>query len=1054
MSKPRLNQSQKIAANTDGKNIIVSASAGTGKTTLLIERIIRLITEKYYGVDDLLVMSFTRAAAEELKVKLADRLRQAITDHPEKTQFLQQQLAKLPLASICTIDSFCLDVVKKYGYILDVDPALADNVMDNSQIELFKERAMNITLSDLGQYHDLVSVMCARVEDISPLQDAIYYLSSFMNNLEDEDKWIQQVMDTYSQMQNNVINEDLDRYISRHLLISLQKSLNSYYRLYHLYTDYFTDAMVPVHQDNLNLYRQGQQLLEEGNYIDAGLLCETISTISFPRLSGKKDFTDEQKQADSLIGRNKTIFKEGLKEISSFSQSVFCHQGQQAAQYVRQLLQLTREYRNNLRELKAEAAVMDYSDMEHYAVEILKAKGGIIADEYRSRFREIMVDEYQDSSQPQENLVRLICRENNVFRVGDIKQSIYGFRNAKPELMKSLIRNQGENDLIVSLNENYRSKANILEMSNHIFTELMNVNDKNTFVQQDNFKPGAAGQYEDTIPVRITRLDADDSYSRRQKNIMLAQHVATLIRDMHDRENLSYNNFVILIRNNKNKPLLKDALTALNIPAHVSYDEGFFTDPAVSTVISLLKLIQDPNDNFSVIDVLRGPIFSFSDEQIARLQIEYPELSWFEKAGRSQPYNRLNELVNDLKDKAEDIPVTDLITEIFRYDDWYFNNITASSRENLDQLYNMVIDFSRKNTTVSNLIEYFQLQQRVEKAEASSTSEKDDVVRVMTIHHSKGLQFRYLFFIDFSNDITASKEKGLIADEQLGISMKNISLPYRVEHQNLYYDVMKTKKKLEALDEELRLLYVAITRAEKYLNIIYCPDKENSFEEMNLYSLINSENTYVPWILSALKNYGSDYVMEKVQLTGFTPVSKPQDDRSYQFTRYSYQQSEAEQYTPSSTESVRMMPLDYNIKPGALRGTLMHKTVETLGLREVSEDEIKGLSREDTRIMMNFYRHPFTRELSGYQVYHELPFICRLENGFVNGIIDLLVESDQEVYLIDFKSDRYVDAEILQQRYHSQLEAYYRVVRSSYPDRPVSTWIYSFYLNDYVRIEM
>ena len=1051
---PKLNTQQAIAANTDGRNIIVSASAGTGKTTLLIERILRLIIDEEYDINDFLVMSFTVAAAEEIRARLGNRLKEVMAVRPEKTAFISEQLAKLPSAAISTIDAFCLDIVRKYGYILDIDPSISENVMDDSQVLDYSTRALDLTLSDLSRIQPLVQIICPRVEDVSPLESIIIKLADFMNNLEDIDSWKSRVSDIYDSFSGNIIPDEVCRIISRMLSVSLQKSHTAYGRLVRLYTDNFTDKMKDSELYYLQLYRDCQKQLLDRDFSEAAFTADIIRKLVFPRLTGKKDFSEEQIAADKAIQNNKALFKDGLDEVGGFSESIFCLEAIQMRDMVSQLIDLAITYRDNFRTLKKNDLVMDFTDMEEYALEILQAKGGIIADNLRKRFREIMVDEYQDSSQCQENIIRLINRGNNVFRVGDVKQSIYGFRNAKPELMKSLIRNHSESDLIVNLRENYRSRENILLLSNRIFSVLMNVNEPDTYQTSDDFIVGSEDQKKDCVPVRVEKLVTSDDLSRRQRNILLAKQTVREIEQLHNDKQVPYGRIVVLLRGNRNKALLKDALNARGIPNHVTYSEGFFSDEAVSTVISLIELILDEDNDLAILDVLRGPLFEVSENTIAEAYLENREISWHQRlsnASSESPLCRLNELIIRLRNLAYHVGFSELLTEIYRQDGFYLKKASASSRENLDALSDLVAHFGKTHTGLGSLSEYLQLQKKTDKAEASSSSEKDDVVRVMTIHHSKGLEFDHLYFIDFSADITASREPMTVFDEVLGMAMENIRLPYRIRHDNGYLKALRMKKKLDALDEELRLLYVAITRAKYGLTLLYSPVKENEFPETSLYSLLASENTYVPWIINTLGRNASDIEFTEITEKEFTPIEKTHQSH-YDFVPYSDSESRPvdEEYTPSSTEDSRLLPLDYSRVGGAERGTLMHETIETLGLKDPDIDSVSWLKPQDLQLIRNFYDNDLTRQLAQYQCRHELPFIYQNEGRFVNGIIDLLVINDQDIWLIDFKTDRHVSDEILAERYGRQLKSYYQAVASGYPDHRLHVMIYSFYLNRYV----
>lgn len=1049
---PNLNVNQQKAVDTTGKNIIVSASAGTGKTTVLINRLIKMMVGDHISIDRVLVMSFTTAAAQEIKDRLALRLEEEAAKG-ENQEFLFEQIAKLPTAPISTIDAFCLDIVKKYGYVLGIDPLATGNVMSESDTLLFKKKAMDEVLRDLGNYQDLVRVMCPRIEDYSPIEKAINTISNTFDGLSSIEDYKLKVKEIYKQFDDNVVPSLLEDGLKDMLLLESGKALHQLMVLEQEY-DIISSHLSANYRDTLKDIKEVVLEIENdikaSEYEQASLLAST--SFKFPVIKGLGK--EDKKNVDD--GKKK--FREALAPIKSFSVSQFCHLNKQLRPYVHQIIELTEKYRNNFKRIKKENQTIDFVDMEEMALEILRKDNNNIARIYRSQFHEIMVDEYQDSSMGQEELVKLLTNGKNVFRVGDVKQSIYGFRNAKPELMIGLINNLTEDDVKLNLYENYRSKNNIIMFTNYIFTVLMNIHEDNTFNDDDCLSSGTAEQQQENKPILIQNVDTSNYKGRKLKNKIICNYVARSIKDLHDKQGIKYNEFAILVRNNGNKGLIKDSLAALNIPSFATYSEGFFNDPAVSTVVSLLNLLLEDDDIY-LLDLLRGPIFNVSDEEIARMYVSDPDSSLREKAEKHKP--ETCQLIDELRSYYPSHTLCELISKIYQYENWYYYNISIAQRDNLDSLYNDVIAYEADDSVLSNLVQYLNSQSKADKAEALSVTKKDEVVRIMTIHQSKGLEFNYLYFIDFSNRKSQNRDGFFTVDDKLGISADLITLPYRIQYENTYVKLIRKKKQLDELDEELRLLYVALTRAKIQLTILCSDEKDRTTQPLSLSFLMQNDSTYVNWILKALEHC-PDEIRSLFRYETVTPgeyVASAGNKLLVQpIEKYSEDALVMETSQLPSNHETGLFDLNYDRIAGSTRGTLMHKAIELLGIREVDEQDIRNLrlnlSERDIKLVKQFYENELTRKLFNNTNHNEWPFMYVENNFFHNGIIDLLSENDQESYLIDFKTDKNVTEEILQERYQSQLRAYHDVLADRNDGRTINTMIYSFHLGKYVEIKL
>ena len=1032
----QLNKQQQKAYNAKKQNMIVSASAGTGKTTLISQRLAHLIVDENISIDDVLVMSFTEFAASELKEKLANALKERIQTNQDKEDYILNQIALIPSSLVCTMHSFCLDVIKNYSYALTIDPLLVGNVATDSQIANFEQMAMDRTLADVSKYNDLINVLCSRVEDISNLTKSIKIISNQLENQANKEEYFNRIINiyenlavgklveplasTYQQLVNNKVEEAL----------SLLAEIKNYFSLAKKGNEEFLGIYEDI-TNGLKCYRieQSSKNLE-------------LFNVALPTRYKEKEEDETITNSWNKASKNyKATIKE-LVEISQQRNNVQAY-GKATTNYIKQLIELTRNYLNNYQQIKQEYHYIDYGDMEDFAFEILKNNEDV-ADELRNRFKEIIIDEYQDTNEKQEAVIQLICRDNNVFRVGDVKQSIYGFRGSKPDIMKAFTAKASENEL-TNLIQNFRCDQSIINFTNEMFAQLMNLIDPDSFLRQDKIEAGSTKQAENNNIVKFYRLSVDDKDKANIKNRKMCSFITNQIIDLHDNKHVDYNKITILTRKNKTKYLLKDYLASKNIPCFCSYDGGFYNDEAVNSCISLLSLIVDRQDTMSLIDVLAGPIFHYSYDEISLYHLDKDKLSLYDYL-RSINHD-VSVFVEHLADVYRKKGIIDVVNEIYSYNSFYYSRTSTNQRSNLDELYQIIISLSAKDASLINLLNYFKIERSEnDKKDAMYISKRDDVVSIMTIHQSKGLENDNVIIAEFASK--AAQPNALIIDDDLGFCFDFVELPKRIKIANLYRSLILFNKEYKELKEENRLLYVATTRAKKRLILVsFDEDLEN--KEFNYHNVLAAKDYSDRFLLAANKKpyLKKLFEVENVDVDD-CDVNIDYPHKEYQIVKYEGETNKADKIAPSKTHvrEIHNLNFDYH---GDVRGTNMHKAIELSGLT-YDENMIAGidLENDDLAKIKAFYDNELTKSLVNYQHYHELPY---LDQG-VNGIIDLLVISKETIYIIDFKSDVNVNKEILKERYIDQLQAYKDVISKAYPKYDVKTLIYSFDLNEYVEV--
>ncbi|MBQ2309142.1 MAG: UvrD-helicase domain-containing protein [Erysipelotrichales bacterium] len=1060
-----LNAQQQAINRITGKNVIVSASAGTGKTTVLTARIIGYLQDERNDISEYLIVSFTEAAAGELKDRISSELKKFIDAEtsPSKKQHYLNQLAKIPVANISTIHSFCLDILKKYGYVLGIDPAVAGRLANEGQLKQFRDRAFRKAL-DLRRHNELVYRMLDRPEDLSELQKTVEQIDRFKENLTDYEAWKNRQLAMYEKMAAGDFGlnpMDVKKRVKDQITELHERGaerLEIYYSAVKSGKNY--DALrgfETVFEDFIGKIRA---LAEDGKYEDVSKQCEGL--ISFPTPRGKSPL-DEDAKEDAKYAKN--AYDDLLKELKKYYR--FNEANRNNGPVVRELLEISEKYREVYNQLKTENNVIGFEDMLEKAKAILDADGGRVAEIYRNRFKEIMVDEYQDTNQNQENIIRSIARDN-VFRVGDVKQSIYKFQNAKPEMMKQFIDHPGENDRVMPLQFNYRSHKSILDFSNFLFNRLMNLK-KGTYTKEDDllFPEVNAGKAGDLIHLVTAPFQSDETavkngkeapakkYGAKEKTAYIAEYIASeMCRLKKENSALKWSDFTVLLRGNKYKRLFKKVLSDHNIPVFTTAKTGFFSDAAVSTVISLLNLVVKDSP-LDALNVLSGLMFRIRFETIA----SHPELLRVEEENGSE----LNKLVHELRRYAENHTLSELTDRIYNYRGFYMEQINSFQRSNLDSLYQMVLDFQKENNRITDLITYFSVFKTVDREEASSFISKDDVVQIMTIHQSKGLQFRYVFLADLVFKPGAGKYNGLVnLHEKAGIAPKYISLPYKVRHENPYYDYIREISETEDFEEELRILYVAVTRAVESLTVVNAADFKEEDADLSVTGL--KGKGMMTWIKTALTHCPPD-IRSVIDVRRYSeedlrnhyeaaPKTVTEEKTQRKFSR-ELRETDIKPISPSSLEAKDLKSLNFYAKPGSERGTIMHKAIELLGIREVSVEEIEKLplelSKEDREKIFAFYQNPMTKAFMNRHNEHEYPFVYLEKDRFVNGIIDWL-SVGEDAAVIDFKSDRNTSEEKLRNRYTAQLTAYKDIVSKLYPDKEIKARIYSFELEKYVEV--
>lgn len=1063
---PTWNEAQKKAVYTRDKNVLVSASAGAGKTTVLIARLSELVVNERIGVDHILAMTFTEAAANEMKKRLAaslyDLMEQA--SEPEEKQYLSTQLTAIQNAHISTIHSFCLSILQEFYYTIDLSAAMVANIMSEGDGAQARAKAMDEVLHRRYRrgdeaFYRLCVMFSARAENDEALKEAIYAISVQANAQSDPSLWLTRCRSMYREYASlDELPPDMQDLFLAGLARRIEGYMQSCEQILRRYETIYPKEGKKADQvqRKCDSFASLRNALTHRNYADIRTAMIASAHVIIPTPPDKEDDTYKRlrehvmQSEDELLGM---LYEERLL-LSDIAQ---------LEEPVETLIELCRDYMETFARIKREMECIDFDDMEHFALRILQANHGEIAAHYRALFDEIMVDEFQDTNEVQNELVKLIARENNVFRVGDIKQSIYGFRHARPQLMRSLIDTAGEQDEVIYLSNNYRSKQMIVDFNNQLFSELMNLPGFDMrYAQSDHVACGIGEQEKDNVPICFHAIDAaavkEDGDVILSANELKASYIASQIIAIKEREQRNWKDFVILVRANERKKDLKQAFERLSIPCFIAVSGGFYQSHAVSIVLSLCNALADPYDDIPFAAAMLSPLFQLSVQAMSDLRLAKGEAGFYAYMVKiNHPLIAEFEALRKLLYRDS---VCELLNAIYAMRDFYAHHTTAQERTNLDLLYEQAIAFEQKEGkgALSFLHSLNEIKD-MESSEAMPIGSEDDVVRVMSIHQSKGLQFPIVFLWSNSRQDAQSFRELYLCDSELGLGMQYMDIQKRFVRPTVYRMALEHKYTKEELAEEMRILYVATTRAQQQLHIVDCV-KAQTGETVPLSSaLVYERGGYTSWILHSRLAHESTPLFRIQRVDRMWREAQGTLSEEHEQFSMVYQQEDAvyQIVTPSEiAHPLPFTPLSQASKEAMRYGTRMHAWIEALPKGRWEAKDYRALTpspnRQELYALQKLNEDPLFQRANTYpHIYHELPFTVMDRQTVLHGFMDFAAIGE-DIIIIDFKSDHVEHVGELAERYRDQLLAYEKAMHILYPQHIIHTYLYSLSLHEFIEV--
>ena len=1169
---PKYNKEQQAAIDLRGKTILVSAPAGSGKTRILVARLISLIINDHYSVNEFLVLTFTKAAGNEMRQRLNISLHEeALRPYDEKTiEHIEKQIQLLPHAYITTFDSFCKTLLEKYGYLIGIMPGFkvnpSPNLIKNQALEACLEKwVKEESFRDYAYRHNSKN-------NFDDLKELLMNLQNTTNSFVDFHHFLDEVHDKYysfDEFGNQSILEGITR-LYREVCL---KSLSSYNILY-LFCErndisYFfeteEDATKPAPADALYDYFSGlYEALKQPLTFDTlqSLLSQKIvmSSIKWKELDAddtvKKTYTKLKANVTEPLNRmKKSLSISSLEEFKSLLDYSF-----QDITFLLGKNGLLDQFNLAYSQIKKERNELDFHDLEEYATKLLSDDFPVI-ERLNHTLKEIMIDEYQDTNEIQENLVTKIAhydQEIPMFMVGDMKQSIYRFRQADPSIFQykfdtfTKLEDMTENDtcIRIDLKYNYRSEKVVLDSVNYIFDSIMDtqvggleyIHGDNAILRYDFDAKGTTlseleKNHDFDTDILLSFYDDLDSLSYRithphakkedlSKQELEAHMIAQKIIQMRKENHYDYHDFAVLMRSTTEFITYKKVFERYHIPANITLSGGLFESNEVISMITLLKALVNPYDDIAMLSVLHNHfLFShFTENEILELRDDEEPLYINLTHHNSPKVEHFLEVFEILRSDAKKLSPYETLKRCLKETDYQAFVSQLMNGEQRSANLDILLETFRTNKEYPYLKDYLELlDSSIDQAPGFIASDENDAVEFMTIHKSKGLQFPVVFVSSLHKKFNSADESApIIISQHHGIASYVSALEQSMygsivcKYDHPYSQMLRKLIHQETINEEMRILYVALTRAEKKLILtgtiqdeedivsiarqVKANDTDPTIKQGDgvVYNLMmRSVNNYLSWILMAvLRNH--DFQKELIryipgighylllQRSSFKELDNPDTSlarfhctirhsqdiinhipqyakitlsdqfeayKKYYDYQYSYPvlpRSEA----VTSMEEMKADNTHFDFKSedstylATDKGTLVHNVLSYFNFKDDNPEKLiqylyqkQMFDQEGFTILENYLPHFHAFMASdiyhlisqSQKIYQEKSFRYKDEKGqIINGIFDLVFITENDVYVLDYKTDRVSSdnsEDDLKALHHTQLSYYSKVLK-------------------------
>ena len=1025
---PRWTDEQWQAIEKSGSNILVSAGAGSGKTAVLSERVIHKI-ENGIHVNELLILTFTKAAASEMK----ERIRKKIA----KNENMKEELNLLNSSYITTFDSFALSVVKKYHYLLNISSDIG--ITDESIVLIKQKEILNQIFEDFYEkgnerFINLINTYC--VKNDKKLREIILKICNKIDSFINKEEYLTFIKEELFSEQNinNIIKEYKEFIETKKELINLEYENMSYY--------YDSEFMQKVSDSIINLMNSDY---------------ETLHMISKVRLPIARNTTDEQKEVkeklksavDELLEYSSYGTIDDIKtDISSSKDIVFA------------IVDIVEEYIKRLKEYKEKNKIYTFNDIASLAIKIVKEHEEA-RNELKYSFKEIMIDEYQDTNDVQDIFMSQI-ENNNVYMVGDIKQSIYSFRGSNPNIFKDKYDSYSKlvNGIKIDLIKNFRSRSEVLDNINRIFELIMDLDIGgaeykvshemvygNTTYDTERIK-----DYNYDIDILKYENEKDSGYTNSEIEIFtiasdikqkMDSKLKVFDKETNSLREITYNDFVIILDRSKYFNDFKRVFEYLGIPTEILQDDKLNTSIDISIIKNIFDLIIRIKNNdlgvefkYDFLSIGRSFLYELDDEYL----FDTFKTNTFKETKIYKDFSNFKSLNSYTCSKLleEILEITDFYNKIYKIGDYENTNVRIKN------IYEMSCNLNNIGYTIEDFRDY--LSEIIEndiEIKYSAFSSDAESVKILTIHKSKGLEYPVCYFADLDHEFNMKDATEMfVVDQKYGLIV-----PSSMEDKknSVLKELFKSNYSKEEISEKIRLFYVALTRAREKM-IVVLPDKPVMKLEKDNEGVINKirrlKFNKLSNLIYAVEDYLPEYFkkvdVNKIGLTKNYLFKKELDKKLASSdkeinVKEIHIENEIEKEAHFSKESISLVSKEN--KNNMEYGTMVHEVFELIDFKnfnpEIIEDEFIRKKVE------RFLNNDLLQNVKESEIYHEYEFEYKENDTEYHGIIDLMLEYEDKIDIIDFKLKNVSD-----ENYIKQLNGYKNYIEKI-SNKNVNIYLYS-----------
>ena len=1091
MDTTKWTEMQKKAIDTRGKNILVSAAAGSGKTAVLTQRIINLVIEEKLDITSMLVLTFTNAAANEMKSRIQKKMYDYLSEN-KNDKHIKKQISLISSASISTMHAFCINVLRENFDILGIDPSFV--IGNESTISILKDEAIQEVLDERFENDDLElfvleDIYSSRYDDTN-LINIVYSIYRYIQSKKEPFEWLYNQVEKYNSF-DDIKNNEYFLQIKQEILVILDELIQKC----ELAVNYSKDiAYYGTLSQDLEILQNLKIHLVNNGY---DYFVDEIRNIKLSKLATKKK-DDDITKVEVVKNIRDTIIKKGIDNLKEYKikSEQYIQDMKQCYPILKSLCKLVEDFDNRYNEKKLEKNIFDFNDLEQLTLKLLK--NDRVRENIKSKYKYIFYDEYQDSNEVHNSIIQSISQKDNLFFVGDVKQSIYGFRLADPSIFMQKYESykKDDNSIKIDLSSNFRSTKQILDFCNKIFEIIINEQTSSMKYDEDaklisNYK---SCYNQEHIQINLLDRDSeieDDIALDLQKDDIMAQVTAKQILEIMNKDkSIKFSDIAVLKRSFSNSiSSYQKAFRKYNIPVFIDYSSAIFEVLEVSIFIDLLNIIDNIRQDIPLISVMMSNIGGFTIQEITQIKSYDIKTKYFHQIllkyandeekkddGLSKKVSKfINKIANYTR--LERYMRLDEFVEFVmidsKYKDYVLSMKSGDMRfQNLSIVTEKAREFMQnENKSLFNFLTYINsiLKNKSDKEEPQKISENQNVVRIMSIHKSKGLEFPIVILNDIDKKFnTIDTKKQIVLESNFGIGVDYVNLQEDYYTKTLAKRCIINKIQKNNLAEEIRILYVALTRAKKvlFLNTFTTSTtrKNIGLIEKGIFTQnIMSINNYRDFILYALQNdiknnnYNELYCInnidvryylkddieyenmeksfyEKVKSIDISDDYVDYFNRKYSFD-YKYKDDIKKEIKLSVTDISKeknrykiekmIKYSDYINKSNFTSdkiGILNHLFLQYIDftksydidiLREQLENmvELEFITKEEAQVInledtLRFLNSDIGCRLKkAKKIYKEESFITNYNGSILSGVVDLFFLEEDGIVLIDYKTD-------------------------------------------------